>query len=89
MNRRDLFKGALGSLIATVAAPVVLNLPKPIQKKLPSFLIPMIRRVSPELIAKELVSVQPMSGPTGQVFYLNLVQTKTSRWKRLKTYILG
>lgn len=89
MNRRDLFKGALGSLIATVAAPVVLNLPKPIQKKLPSFLIPRIQRVSTEFIAKELVSVQPMSGPIGQVFYMNLVQTKPSRWKRLKTYILG
>jgi len=90
MNRRDLFKGALGSLIATVAAPVVLKLPKPIQNKLPNFVFPRINRVFPEIIAKELVSVQPMSGPIGQVFHMNLVQTKKlSKWERMKKYILG
>jgi hypothetical protein len=90
MNRRDLFKGALGSLIATVAAPVVLKLPKPIQNKLPNFVFPRINRVFPEFIAKELVSVQPMSGPTGQVFHINLVQTKKpSKWERMKKYILA
>lgn len=33
--------------------------------------IPMMRRVFPELLASDLVSVQPMSGPTGLVFAMN------------------
>lgn len=31
--------------------------------------IPMIRRVFPELITHEIVSIQPMTGPIGAVFY--------------------
>lgn len=38
--------------------------------KLPKILIPMIRRTFPVLIASEIVGVQPMSGPTGDVFAL-------------------
>ena len=34
------------------------------------FAFPLVRRVFPELIANQLVSVQPMSGPVSQVFYL-------------------
>ena len=34
------------------------------------FAFPLVRRVYPELIANQLVSVQPMSGPVSQVFYL-------------------
>jgi len=34
------------------------------------FAFPLVRRVFPELIANNLVSVQPMSGPVSQVFYL-------------------
>jgi hypothetical protein len=34
------------------------------------FAFPLVRRVFPELIANSLVSVQPMSGPVSQVFYL-------------------
>lgn len=32
--------------------------------------IPLIRRVFPQLIANKLVSVQPLLGPAGQVYYL-------------------
>ena len=34
------------------------------------FAFPLVRRVFPELIANSLVSVQPMSGPVSQVFYM-------------------
>lgn len=32
--------------------------------------VPLLRRIYPQLIASELVSVQPLSGPTGLVHYL-------------------
>lgn len=39
------------------------------------FAFPLVRRVFPELIANNLVSVQPMSGPVSQVFYLGSART--------------
>ena len=33
------------------------------------YIFPVLRRVFPNLIAQELVSVQPMSSPIGAVFY--------------------
>jgi hypothetical protein len=38
--------------------------------RLPKVLIPMVRRTFPELIANEIVGVQPMSGPVGLAFAL-------------------
>lgn len=38
--------------------------------RLPKVLIPMIRRTFPELMANELVGVQPMAGPVGLAFAL-------------------
>lgn len=32
--------------------------------------IPLVRRIYPQLIADKLVSVQPLAGPTGLVYYL-------------------
>lgn len=32
--------------------------------------IPLVRRIYPQLIANKIVSVQPLLGPTGQVFYI-------------------
>jgi len=37
------------------------------------FIFPILRRVFPNLIANEIVSVQPMTGPVGAVFYLDYV----------------
>jgi len=34
------------------------------------FLMPMLRRIYPALIANELLGVQPMSGPTGFIYSL-------------------
>ena len=38
--------------------------------RLPKVLIPMIRRTFPELIANEIVGIQPMAGPVGLAFAL-------------------
>lgn len=38
-----------------------------------TFAFPLIRRVFPRLIANDLVSVQPMSQPTGLVFYFDIL----------------
>lgn len=37
-----------------------------------TFSYPIIRRVFPNLIANELVSVQPMTQPTGKIFYFDI-----------------
>lgn len=37
---------------------------------IPKVMFPMIRRVMPELIANKLVSVQPLSLPTGVIYYI-------------------
>ena len=44
------------------------------QKDLSSFssmAFPVVRRVFPQLLAQELVSIQPMTMPVGQLFYLD------------------
>jgi hypothetical protein len=37
------------------------------------FIFPILRRVFPNLIAHEIVSVQPMTAPVGAIFYLDLI----------------
>lgn len=41
------------------------------------FVFPIVRAVFPNLIAKDIVSVQPMAGPTSLVFYLDAVYGST------------
>lgn len=41
------------------------------------FAFPLIRAIYPKLIANEIVSVQPMSGPTSLVFYLDYILGST------------
>lgn len=41
------------------------------------FIYPVLRRVFPNLIANEIVSVQPMSSPVGAVFFLDYVYGST------------
>lgn len=48
-------------------------------KAFTTFGFPLIRRVFPNLIANELVSVQPMSMPTAMVFYLDFAYGTTIR----------
>ena len=67
-NRRSFFKSLIGLIVAPKVAEA-LPVAKP--KAPVSFnkvMIPMIRRVYPELLAKDIVGVQPMSGPVGLAF---------------------
>jgi hypothetical protein len=41
------------------------------------FIFPVLRRVFPNLIANEIVSVQPMTAPVGAVFYLDYIYGTT------------
>lgn len=41
------------------------------------FIFPMLRRVFPNLFAHELVSVQPITGPQGTIFYLDYILGST------------
>lgn len=36
-----------------------------------SFTLPMVRKVQTPLIAKSLISIQPMSMPSGSIFYMD------------------
>lgn len=42
-----------------------------------TFAFPLVRRIFPRLIANDLVSVQPMSQPTGKIFYFDINYDKT------------
>lgn len=41
------------------------------------FIFPVLRRVFPNLIANEIVSVQPMTAPVGAVFFMNYIYGTT------------
>jgi len=43
---------------------------KDVLKKWQEMCMPKTRKIAPNLLAKQLVSVQPMAGATGQVFYI-------------------
>jgi hypothetical protein len=45
-----------------------------------SVIIPMIRKVIPNMIASQLVSVQPMTGPMGEIFNVKPIY-KPSFWR--------
>lgn len=84
-DRRAFLKQILGAGASVVVAPVVKLLPKKVTGDLPKIMIPMIRRVYPELLAKEIVGIQPMTGPVGLAFALNYVYTekKLPWWKKI------
>lgn len=82
MKRRDFLKILLGGA-ATVVAPVtiaktvneIITQPKVDAKIEPkefdqNIVMPLIRRTMPRLLAENIVGVQPMGSPTGEIFDL-------------------
>lgn len=65
-SRRSFFKTLIGAAVATIAAPIICS----VEEKLPKRLIPLVRRVWPNMLASEIVGIRPLDGPTGQVFYM-------------------
>lgn len=62
MIRRKFFKTLLGAAIA-VTIPLEL-------KSIPDERLPIVKITFPPLLAAEIVGIQPMNGPVGQVFHL-------------------
>jgi len=46
--------------------------------------IPLVRRIYPQLIADKIINVQPLTGPTGLVYYLHYKYARPRL--RMKTY---
>ena len=50
-----------------------------------SILLPMIRKVFPGLIANDIVNVQPMTGPTSQIFTMRTIYKNPENCRLLST----
>jgi hypothetical protein len=72
MDRRSFIK-RIGLTLAgaAVVGSSVFEKQKEIIPELDFENLPMVRGGYPELLARDLVEVQPMSGPTGIVFHLD------------------
>ena len=93
MNRRTFLRGALTILTGAVVAPVkaIEKLAKqPLKPKktwsIPAYnemqeLFPIIRAHYPNMLAADIVCVQPMTRKAGEVFYVNF-----GWWSRLKQW---
>jgi hypothetical protein len=50
----------------------------------PTIMVPLIRRVYPNLISNKLVTVQPMAAPSGGINYFNVVYDEWATLNKLK-----
>lgn len=77
MNRRKWFKTIFGAVASTVVPLPEFKASVPVvDPKLPKILIPMIRRTFPITYISDIVAVQPMNGPVGEVFKLKYTYGK-------------
>ena len=49
-----------------------------------SFILPLTKRMFPALLAQQIVSVQPMSMPAGQIFYMDFGRKSNRDRKRYR-----
>ena len=77
MKRRTFLKAVFPTIFAPQLIVPVWKTIKPVHYKWNVYL-PQVHRVFPEILASELVSVQPMTGPSSQIFYLDFVTTSRS-----------
>ena len=77
MQRRTFLKTIFPTIFAPKLIVPVWKTIKPVHDEWNVYL-PLVRRVFPEIIAAELVSVQPMTGPSSQIFYLDFVTNSKS-----------
>ena len=69
MNRRGFLKRITLAMVGTAIAGTGVFIPKNEYEHL----FPLIRRVYPELLVSDLIGVQPMTGPVGTVFHMNII----------------
>ena len=72
MIRRNFFRTIFGAVAATIAAPLIPAAPIIHPGIIWCPYIPIIRRCMPNLIAADIIGVQPISGPAGTVFTMPL-----------------
>lgn len=83
MNRRSFLKLILAAPVALAIPKVIVDvLPGPSKAAVPTapvvaplrferFVSPIIRSAYPNLVATELISVQPLAGPTSLIFFVD------------------
>lgn len=72
MIRRNFFRTIFGAVAAVAAVAPLIPLAAKAAPIFPDSLQSMIRRCVPNLIAADLIGVQPMPGPAGTVFAMRL-----------------
>jgi len=72
VSRRWFLGGALAVPAAAVVAPLLPVIPEVVPEvaEFDPVLIALVRRSMPNIIAHDIIGVQPMTGPTGQIFAL-------------------
>lgn len=86
MQRRTFLKTIFPTIFAPKLIVPVWKTIKPVHS-FDKFIFPRIHRVYPTLLVNELVSVQPMSMPSAQIFYMDFVTTSKSDDDRFSTLI--
>lgn len=81
MNRRSFFKKIATIIVApTIFIPkIIVPKWKPIQLStvgsFDSFIFPVICNKVPSICVNEFINIQPMSSPSGTIFYMDFVTT--------------
>ena len=50
-------------------------------KDFTKFIFPLIKNISPSLMTSDLVKIQPMNLPSGNIFYMDLIYKKKKWWQ--------
>jgi hypothetical protein len=88
MRRRTFLTALLTPLlpIEKLAPVIVPKTPTIVPLKDMAWMMPMIQRTMPELIMADLIKVQPMDGPSGQVFAMT-IKYKPTFMQSLRTWV--
>lgn len=85
MNKRTFLK-SIGTLIlfpklVTKVVTKPLKISKSVSLKFQSFIFPAIKNVWPQISTTDFINIQPMSGPSAKIFYMDFVYTERHWWQ--------
>jgi hypothetical protein len=93
MKRRGFFKTLTVLIAGAPLAPSIMKIPRQLPTVIPaatrnigqfeSFVFPVIKKVYPSMLINDLVKVQPMNVPSGQVFYMDFKHVPRPWYKRI------
>lgn len=72
----------LAAILGT--GPLVVPGHEDLIEKFKAISLPVVRRIYPQLIAKQLTSVQPMKGPSALIYYLRYKHSRKFTWSWFK-----